>query len=382
MNLLFINYEYPPVGGGAANATREIARAMTNLGHKAVVLTSQTPNKHGYATEGKIEVYRIRSIRRRIDRSSILEMFSFVLVAMRKAPGISKEMSIDGVICFFSLPCGLVGLFLNKCLRFRYVVSLRGGDVPGLVPELNLFHWLLAPIRRAILFNAEAVFANSVDLAEKSMRADSRKVEVIPNGVDRFAFRPARLKAKYNSGLPIHLLFVGRFHSQKDVPGMLEMLGKAHANHGLDFKLTLVGDGPEYKKARQVATKIGLNKMIDWKGWLGRSELIGSYQQADCFLNLSRYEGLPNTVLEAMSCGLVVVASDIAPHRELIEPEVTGYLVPIDQPKVLTRTLNRIAENSAKREKIAKYARERVVTNYSWESAALSYVKPFGVSNV
>ena len=374
---MFVNYEYPPIGGGAATATQEIARAMLKLGHQITVVTSRTPSLKGYIVEESVHIHRLRGLRIRKDRSNLLEMFIFLCSAYTSVVRIAKRNTIDATICFFSMPVGPIGLLLQQRLGVPYLVSLRGGDVPGLVPELALVHQALTFFRRKILRNATAVIANSSDLARHSRVSDPCPVVVIPNGVDTEYFSPSENGYGKIDGNPIRILFVGRFHRQKDVPGLIRNLALVRKDHRLAFTLTLVGDGPERAETKRVVVQNGLDDVTEWKGWLGKEDLKNSYQQADCLINLSSYEGLPNTVLEAMSCGLTVIASDIGPHRELIEDGATGFLAPKDKPEIIALRLFELSNDRHMLQDIGERARQKVTNNYDWADIAKRYIAQF-----
>ena len=159
MNILLINYEYPPNGGGAANASHELALAMLRLGCKVTVLTSRTPEYKGVALEEGIKVYRLAGLRRKRASSNLLEMFAFICVALMRVVRIAGQNEINASICFFSLPSGPVGLYLKRLRKIPYLVSLRGGDVPGLVPELVFHHRILKKLRRKILSGSISIVA-------------------------------------------------------------------------------------------------------------------------------------------------------------------------------------------------------------------------------
>ena len=197
----------------------------------------------------------------------------------------------------FALPCGPIATFLNKRWHVPYIVSLRGGDVPGLVPEIKLLHRFLAPLRRWVSKNAKAVVANSPSLAELAQAADPVSVTVIPNGVDTQYYRPSGNNIGVK-GAPLRLLLVGRFHRQKLIPETIQWLAQAK-HRGIDFLVSIVGDGPERNAVEAAIEGADMIKFICLKGWLGKDELIKQYQQADCYMNLSSYEGMPNTVLDA-----------------------------------------------------------------------------------
>ncbi len=374
---MFVNYEYPPVGGGAATATQEIARAMLKLGHQITVVTSRTPSLKGYTVEESVHIYRLRGLRIRKDRSNLLEMFIFLCSAYTSVVRIANRNTIDATICFFSMPVGPIGLLLKQRLGIPYLVSVRGGDVPGLVPELTFVHQALKSFRRKVLRNATAVVANSSDLAQHSKVSDPYPVVVIPNGVDTEFFSPLEHIYRTTAENPIRLLFVGRFHRQKNVPGLIRNLALVRKDHKLAFTLTLVGDGPERGEAMRAVVQSGLDDVTQWKGWLEKEDLKNSYQQADCLINLSSYEGLPNTVLEAMSCGLTVIASDIGPHRELIEDGETGFLTPQDEPEIIALRLYALSNDRHMLQEIGERARQKVTINYDWTDIAKRYIAQF-----
>ena len=184
MNILLANYEYPPIGAGAATATYEIAKQLARQGHKPVVVTSKYRDHKGTTvTDEGIKVIRIHSLRSKAESCSIFEMATFMLLASIKIRGIIKREKIDAAIAFFSFPTGPVTWIGKKLTGIPYIVSLRGGDVPGTEPGLAHIHKLLQPIRRMVLGGALATIANSEGLRTLSLRADPEyPVEIIPNG--------------------------------------------------------------------------------------------------------------------------------------------------------------------------------------------------------
>src|SRR5687767_8761680 len=109
MRLLLVNYEYPPVGAGAATATQAIARKLVTLGHEVTVLTGSYRDLPRESNEAGITVRRILCLRRTADRSNVLEMFSFTLSSLLALPGVRARYRPEALIVFFSLPSGPVG---------------------------------------------------------------------------------------------------------------------------------------------------------------------------------------------------------------------------------------------------------------------------------
>jgi glycosyltransferase involved in cell wall biosynthesis len=377
VNLLLINYEYPPIGGGAGNATMFIARELRRLGHRATVLTSAYAEHSGIQDDDGVAVHRLNVRRRAADRASTREMLSFIFAARQEVRSIAAGGAIDTVIVFFSLPCGPVALRLYRTMGLSYVVSLRGGDVPGFVPEIVWQHWLLTSLRRRVLRSARAIVANDAGLARLSALADPFPVKVIPNGVDSRFFIP-RPEPKPGGG-PTLALFAGRFHRQKNLPFFLGQLARLRAGAPNGWRLALVGDGEERASLDECVRRLGLADITTWHGWQkDKARLLDLYQQADVVVNPSLYEGMPNVVLEAMACGVPVVASAVPGNDSLVRSGETGFLFPLGDGEALCAALREIREKPAFARTLGQNGRRRVEADFSWEQVARSYLELFG----
>ena len=377
MNVLLINYEYPPIGGGAGNATKFIARAFAKLGHRTRVMTAAYGVNAGVQDDCGVTVHRLYARRGHPDRASALEMLAFVAVALRSARRIAEDAKTEAVIVFFALPCGPIALQLHRKLGLPYVVSLRGGDVPGLVPEIAWQHRLLAPIRRRVLRSAKAIVANDAGLARLSAGADPFPVTVIPNGVDTTFFSP-RTGPGPKIG-PTTILFVGRFHRQKNLRFLMEQIARLHEAAPRDWRLSMVGAGGERRELEKCARRLNLMDMIAWHGWQEKDGLLDLYRQADVVVNPSLYEGLPNVILEAMACGLPVVASDIPGNNALVDPGQTGFLFPLGDGNALRAALQGLRDQPELAKTLGRNGRRRVEEAFSWEHVAKRYLELFAV---
>ena len=109
-------------------------------------------------------------------------------------------------------------------------------------------------------------------------------------------------------------------------------------------------------------------------GWLPRIALARELQTGDCFLSLSRYEGMSNAMLEAMASGLPVVASKIISHEELIDDGVEGFLVALTEDSELEKVLMRLSRDPRYARLVGAKAREKVRYQFSWHASAKSYL--------
>jgi glycosyltransferase involved in cell wall biosynthesis len=371
MRILLINYEFPPIGGGAANATFNIGKCLSSKGHDVFVLTSSFRNLKGWSHEQGMSVFRCRAIRKKRGQSSIIEMISYIISASLLLPRFIRKNSIEAMIVFFSFPCGPIGLLGNILCNTPYVVSLRGGDVPGNEERLSLLHKLLTPLRRFIFRNSKGIITNSEGLKELSFKADSYPAHVIPNGVDTDFYKP---KKKKDSGAE-KFLFVGRFQIQKNLFFLLEQMDKIVIEKGLRIELYLVGTGPLENSLKKFAKKLRIKDQIHWHGWSSMESIREHYQKADCLLNPSFCEGMPNVVLEAMACGIPVIASNVPGNNDIIRHEDTGFLFDLDKPIQLQEAIISLAANKHLISSMGDRGRNFVVEKYSWEKTANKYFK-------
>ena len=366
MNLLLINYEFPPVGGGAANATWELARALVQLGHHPVVLTARFRDRNPAATPAGVTLIEVPALRRRREACTPFEMATFAVSASLRVRRILRRERIDGMIAFFSIPCGPIAWWGARGTGVPYVVSLRGGDVPGTEPGLHRIHRLLAPVRRCVLKAARAVIANSLALQQRAISADALPVGVIPNGVDSAYFVPPAGKPPPQ---PFRWLFVGRLQAQKNLGWLITRLA---ALPDLSWELHIVGDGPLRGEWQQLAQSLGVAPRLTWHGWMPREQILPCYQNAHALAQPSLYEGMANTVLEAMACGLAIVTSDDPANRALVQESGAGACLPLADPGVAEATL-RAAMTGDGWKQWGAHARAHARAHFSWSQVAKDY---------
>jgi len=381
LKILLLNSEYPPIGGGAGNATANLARELSGLGHEVTVVTTRYGSFlhdewQAGAAGSRFRLYRVPALRRRMERSGALEQAIFILGATWGTVGLMRRWKPDAMIAFFGVPSGMVVFLLQLWYRnIPYIVSLRGGDVPGFRPyDFALYHRIIAPILRLVWHRAAAVVANSQGLRALALAFDRKTpIQIIPNGVDIQRFAPETHARQWQ---PPRLLFVGRVVYQKGLDLLLEALAGLKSE---PWQLTVVGDGSQRKPLQDQAQQLGIADRIQFAGWLSSEQLIPLYQQANLFVFPSRHEGMPNAVLEAMACGLPVIATKIAGNEELIVSggeaiSATGILVPPEDVSALRTALEKILTNAALRMEMGNAAWQRVGQEYQWRGVAEKYV--------
>ena len=370
MTYLLLNYEFPPVGGGAATASKSLGAALSRRGNRVVVLTSAYKGLSEVSEEEGMTVIRLPALRTSIHRSGIMQMTAYILSGSQRAPSVAKQYEVDRCIAFFSVPGGVVARWLQFRRSIPYAISLRGGDVPGTEPGLQLFYKMLTGLRWNILRHAHSISAPSIGLKQLSERADPFAVQVIPNGVDCEYFKPVE-----DSRPPsLILLSVGRLHRQKNVHRMLEIVRAIRDQSGIAATARVIGDGPERQTLEKFARRLNLGDAVSFEGWLSRSDAAAAYRSATVLVQLSNYEGMSNTILEALASGLPVVASRVPGSIELIEPEENGLLFDLDDKvSKIAAEVVRLYQNPELWNRMSDQAREQIKAKYSWDRVAEMY---------
>jgi glycosyltransferase involved in cell wall biosynthesis len=368
MRILILNSEYPPIGGGAGNASAHIAAQFDRMGHIVAVVTSRFGALPHREQKGNVTIHRIPGLRRRQDRSNPLEQVVFIFSASLWTMRLIPRFKPHATLAFFGVPSGAVAWLIKKIFHIPYVVSLRGGDVPGFRPyDFRIYHKLVAPFLRIIWRNAVAVVANSNGLRQLANTFDSRfEIPIIPNGIDLDSYQSTGRDWTFP-----RLLSVGRIVHQKGLDLAMHALGGLTE---LDWEWHIAGDGPQMPVLQSLAKGLGIGDRVHFLGWQSREGLMKCYQEANVFLFPSRHEGMPNAMLEAMASGLPVVASCIAGNEELVVDGETGYLVPSEDIESLQAALKQLLIDPALREQMGRASRQHVEANYSWESTAQQYV--------
>ena len=177
------------------------------------------------------------------------------------------------------------------------------------------------------------------DFMEQSVGLDPRKTTVIPNAVDLETFQQASPVDVTEFGIPSGsrvLITIGRLEYQKGIDVLLDA-APAVVSRFTDVHFLIVGDGPDRVALERQAERAGLISRVHWAGF--QSDVPRLMASSVGLVLPSRWEGMPNVVLEAMAAGKPVVATEVEGTRELIRPGINGWLVPPSNPQSLAEGL-------------------------------------------
>jgi glycosyltransferase involved in cell wall biosynthesis len=225
----------------------------------------------------------------------------------------------------------------------------------------------MARVRRWLGSHATAIVSNSRGGAE--YWADTASAHsVIQNGVPLDAIRGVAPSADARRLSPF-VLFAGRFSEEKNILVLIDALRTVVPATGA--RAMICGEGPERSVVERAVSEAKLQDHIHVAGY--RTDLWSWMKEASAFVSLSRFEGCPNTVLEAMACGCPLVASDIPAHRDLLD-EDCAFIVPVADVTATAAALTTAISNPELARRRAAIASSRI-TSFSVERVAASYEK-------
>ncbi len=217
--------------------------------------------------------------------------------------------------------------------------------------------------------NSEAVATHLRD----DLGFPPRLVRTIANGIDveRFGAASAQERGELDAlGIrrdsPL-VVWVGRMDPVKRLDVFVDVVAELRATG--DIQAALVGDGPDRARIESLVARKGLTSVVRFAGW--SAHVPAWLAAADLLLFPSRTEGCPNAVLEGLAAGRPVVASDIAPHAEIIRDGVTGRLCPPEDTAAYVRGVRSVLEGRGWYDAVA--ARETVRARYGLGAAAAAW---------
>lgn len=368
MNILMLNYEYPPLGGGASNATYYILKEFSLREDIEVDLVTSSPTTKFETEEiGKnIKLYKLPVAKKSIHYWTQREIMSYSLKAYRYIKKLTRIKNYDLIHAFFGIPCGAIAY------RFRneipYIVSLRGSDVPGFNERFSLQYIFLKPIIRRVWRNAVSLIANSQGLKELALETDrTANIEIIYNGVNIEDFSPGNERENGE----IVLLTVARLIKRKGIDDLIRAvpaITKGHQN----IKVRIIGEGNMGDELKELAQKLAVSNHIEFLGYVPHDEIATYYSSSDIFVLPSKNEGMSNTVLEAMASGLPVITTDTGGTQELINEN--GIIIPCGEPDAISKAVLNLINDDKLRKSMGARSRE-IAESMSWKIVANEYNK-------
>lgn len=207
------------------------------------------------------------------------------------------------------------------------------------------------------------------ELREYHLNPD--EVIVVGNGIDEKFFFPKKRKSQNDKK---YILFAGSMDREKGLFDLVDC-GRYICSERSDISFILAGSGRDLNKLKRKARKAGLQDRFKFLGQVEKDQLVKLYQNATLFVLPSYHEGLPTVLLEAMSCGLPIIATDVRGNRDVISDGENGILVPPRAPKKLAEAICYLLEDEKTKKTLGENARKTIEAKYTWDAVSSKFLR-------
>lgn len=192
--------------------------------------------------------------------------------------------------------------------------------------------------------------------------------EIIPNVVDEQLFQ---LKQQKKTSTTLRIINVSCFDDEpKNLRGTINAFNYLVSQLNVDAVLTLVGDGPDRKLIEQYVHALQLQDKVIFTGLLEETTLVNAYHEADVFFLFSRYETFGVVIIEALACGLPVLATRVGGIPDIIHG-YNGILIESENEQMAAAELKKIQEQGYTFDK--EIIRNRIIEKYSYETVGQQF---------
>lgn len=282
---------------------------------------------------------------------------------------IIKKNKID--IVYSTLEHANIIARILKIYNPRVKIFIRESNIADKkILKFKILDIFLNPLSEKIIAVSNEVKNSLV----KYQKIYKNKIIIIPNG----SIIPTKLKNYEKNNKNLKILNIGRFTEQKGHLFLLEAMNDLKKEGYSNIHLTIVGDGTLKKKMEDFIRENNLESSVSLRDIIeDRNILEEVYLNSDLFILSSLWEGFPNALLEAMSYGIVPVATDISGTREVIKDGVSGYLIKPGSVSEIKEKIRFILNNPDVLNSISENSHNRIKCDYSLENQIINLIKNF-----
>ncbi len=372
MRILILNYEFPPLGGGAGRATCNIAKELIKKGHQVDIITSKY-KQHTPRTETKARIFAVKTHRKSIHNVGLIAMVEYLFKGWFIYRKLIKQQNYDAIHTFFSIPTGIIPYIGKKLYGKEYIISLRGSDVPGYDPSMfPLLQKILVGLNRQIWKEATAVITNSKGLKKIAEKTEKMDFGVIYNAANTDIFKPIAKKQRKDKTL--RLITVCRVLKRKGLQHVLQAIKEINRE---DITLDVYGTGDYEENLKELSKQYNLQEKVFFHGFKPSKEIAKKLNNADVFIHPSLTESFDMVFAEAMACGLPIIASSVGGIPEIVENGKNGILVKPADVEGIKKAILKLKKNPSLREQIEKNNLKKAKEQLSWKKVTQAYLKEY-----
>lgn len=363
---------FPPAIGGAELYTEDLSERLAEMGHVVSVLTRH-PDIENCSVPGT-EVKNDVKIRR--FRTGWVPGLRFIIFFLMVAFWLARNRNkIDIIHAYHVFSTGFMACLIGKVLGKPVII--RDGELRS---SVNAYYGsrLIRPMVKYTMSRTKTYVDNSnlIDVFGKfSKDAD---VSFLQNPVDTDKFRPGLgegIRRSLRLGKGFIVSYIGRLVPEKGLENLLSAF-RRFLKTDSNAKLMIVGYGPEEENLRKLSEEIGISGNAVFTGKVPFDDVQSYYNAADVIVQASVTEETPNTVIQAMSSGNAIIATDLVMAGTLKHNE-NAFIVKSGSSNAIEEALEKLSTNSKLRKKLGKNAR-KTAESFGWESHIKEVLRMYG----
>lgn len=405
LRICFVSFVFSPIVAGAEVRAEKQARQLRNLGHDVIVVTLRFQKQwERKALLDGLPVVRVGGLYKldgtlRIGRLGIWPATIGMFLALWRL-----RHTYDVIHAFQVTPLAAVAALIGKLTHKPVVVSSMGmgpteeetlqlepeaalmadtltessflqidpsevrigaGDINNLLQNVLGGRTILNFLRRSNVYYQALSTRSSVYLA--SWGICHERIVSIPGSVDTEKFQPAPERCPDPMRPERTVICVARLEYSKGIDVLLHAWGRmmrtsSEWQMSLKPRLHLIGKGVLRPQLERLAAELNIQDSVEFLGF--RSDVVDLLQQSWAFVLPSRYEGMPNALLEAMACGLPCIATRVSGSEDIIVDGLNGILVESEQPAQMAQALHGLIAGTELAQRLGREARATVVREY------------------
>lgn len=347
---------YPEVVGGIPLHTHHLCRALSTRGYYTTVLVCSRSNQGHDKIDGYNVIYH-KILFSPLGNSLCPSIFRTILKIKDEYDLIHahSHLFLSTIMASLVRRIGSPPLIITN----HGIMSASAPDWFNILYMKTIGKWTLKSADKIICYTQK-----EKDKLADMLKIDSKKIAVIPNGVNTDLFHPNPNINRSNTSNAITILWVGRFVRGKGVEYIIHA-AKIMVKENPDLKILLVGDGPSKGKIKGLIEKFNLKENVKIKENIPNANMPEVYQKTDIFVLPSLNEGVPKTILEAMACGKPVVISEFPHLQELIKN--SGLSFPKGDVHALADKIMRLIRDPELAKELGINGRKKILKDHSWE---------------
>lgn len=360
---------YPSPGGSGVVAT-ELGKSLARLGYKVHFITHGLPARLEHFDEN-LYFHKVAPG----DYPLFQQFTPYTLALAVKIREVAVQCDLDIVHSHYAIPYATCAFLAREMLKtcdreLKTVTTLHGTDITLVGQMPSLYEITRFSINVSDRITAVSEFLRGQTVEEFKVTAP---IEVIHNFVDCNEFRPTRnatIRGRYAQPDERLMIHVSNFRKVKNIPTIIDVF--ANVRETIPCRLLFLGDGPELEAIERNVADRDLTPHVTF---LGDQEFVSDIlPNGDVFLLPSEHESFGLSALEAMSCGVPVVASNVGGLHEVIEEGETGFLRDPHDADGMSEVVMRLFKDEDLRTSIGFKARERAKKAFGKDKIVGEYI--------